>query len=201
MTQEEYNFATLIINSLSALGTFTASGIALWIALRQTKMQLQENAQIKISLCRRRPQGESSIFINIVHLTDNEINGLIQNIFMQISIYNKGIKDFYLKSIAFSSTEDNYLYYLPDSFFLEKYSEKKISSGNSYALHIPLDTILRSFIIVEIYKKMKKPKKSFHIVINTTMESVFLEKVPPELHMYLSDIVRVTTPSSLFPQD
>lgn len=200
MTQEEYNFATLIINSLSALGTFTASGIALWIALRQTKMQLQESAQIKVTLCKRVPRGESSIFINLQQMKDIEVNDLIGNLFVQISIYNQGIKDFYLKAIGFSSTENYDSSYLPDSVFLEKYSEKQVRSGSSYVLHIPLDTILTSFIIVEQYKKLRKPQKSFQMVINTTMESVFWAKVPPELHMYLSARVRITSPSSLFPQ-
>lgn len=201
MTQEEYNFVTLIINSLSALGTFTASGIALWIALRQTRMQLKENAKITITLCKRVQRGESSVFIDLQNMRNIQINDLTKNLFVQISIYNRGIKDFYLKAIAFASLENVDSNYLPDSLFYENYSEKQIKAGNSYTLHIPLDTVLTSLLIVEQYRKLRKPKKSFQILINTTMESVFWAKIPLELHMYLEQIVRLTTPSSPSSQD
>lgn len=200
MTQEEYNFVTLIINSLSALGTFTASGIALWIALRQTRMQLKENAKIKITLCKWVQRGGSSVFINLQNMRDIQIEDLTENLFIQISIYNRGIKDFYLKAIAFASLENYDSNYLPDSVFHEKYSEKQVKAGSSYALHIPLDTILTSLLIVEQYRKLKKPKKSFQILINTTMESVFWAKIPLELHMYFNQIVRITTPGRPSPQ-
>lgn len=201
MTQEEYNVVTLIINSLSALGTFMASGIALWIALRQTRMQLKENAKITITLCKRVQRGESSVFIDLQNMRNIQINDLTKNLFVQISIYNRGIKDFYLKAIAFASLENVDSNYLPDSLFYENYSKKQIKAGNSYTLHIPLDTVLTSLLIVEQYRKLKKPKKSFQILINTTMESVFWAKIPLELHMYLDQIVRLTTPSSPSPQD
>ncbi len=196
MTQEEYNFATLIINSLSALGTFTASGIALWIALRQTRMQLKENAKIEITLCKFVERGGARFFVNLQNMRDMQFEDLTENIFIQISIYNKGIKDFYLKSIGFSSLENYESNYLPDTVFVEKYSEKEIKTGSSCSLHIPLDTILTSLLIVEQYRKLRKPKNSFQIVINTTMESVFWAKIPPELHKCLSHIVRLTTPQN-----
>lgn len=196
MTQEEYNFVTLIINSLSALGTFTASGIALWIALRQTRMQLKENAKITITLCKRVQRGVSNVFIDLQNMRNIQINDLTENLFVQISIYNRGIKDFHLKAIAFASLENFDSNYLPDSVFYENYSEKQVKAGDSYTLHIPLDTVLTSLLIVEQYRKLRKPKKSFQILINTTMESVFWAKIPLELHMYLDQIVRLTNHSS-----
>lgn len=181
MTQDEYNIANIVVTSLNALGTFFAACSALWIASRQTKLQLKENAKIDISLCKKIVTDESILFVNIKNIKWSHPDSLLNDIFIQISIYNIGIKNFTLESIALTSKKSLESLYLSDRMFISKYTQKEILAGNSCSFYIPLHKIISNHYVIDLYRKTK----NFKLVINTAMGGVFWADFPSVLHQYL----------------
>lgn len=190
MTQETYNTVTLIVNILSAVGTISASCIALWIALYHKKIQLNEDIKIKVSLCNLMQTSGTPIFINIKNLRDEQRQNSPEKIFIQISIYNIGIKDIYIQAVGFSSKKCNSGIYLSENLFVENYNLVQVKSGNSHSLYINLQSILQDKYIPKYYHELNK-KETMRIYVITTMEGIFAADIPLELHSYLQQAVKV----------
>lgn len=190
MTQETYNTISLIVNILNAVGTISASCIALWIALYQKKIQLNEDIKIKVSLCNLMQTSGTPVFININNLREEQRQDFPGSIFIQISIYNVGIKDVHIQSVGFSSKKCNSGIYLSENLFIENYNLVQVKSGNSHSLYIKLLSILKDKYVPQYYLGLNK-KETMQIYVITTMGGIFVADIPSELHPYLQQAVKV----------
>lgn len=186
MTANDYNLYSLVANSLSAAGTFFASAVALYIAVRQTKLQQKEMVKIEVEIAKQTNICGVKTFIDTKHFNVNcqELN--FEELFLRISMYNVGFKNITVKAIAIESKESFNSNYISGAAFNEHYENIKIESGEMLYRAIPLTSIINSQHIISQYKKLKKPHKTLYINVNTNMCGVFRQKLPKEFHQLMA---------------
>ena len=168
MTSEDYNFYSLVANALSAAGTFFASVVALYLAVRKTKLQQKEMVKIEIEIATQSNICGAKTFIGIKHCINDCQKWSIEDLFLSISVYNTGFKCISLKTIALESTENFEINYISGAAFNKKYENIKIESGDMLFRAIPLAEIINSQHVISQYKKIKKPQKTFYIAVSSS---------------------------------
>ena len=187
MTLEDYNFYSLIVNSAIAIGTFVASVVALYIAVRQTRLQQKEMVKIEVEIATQSDVCGVKTFIDIRHCIDNRKEWNIEDLFLRITIYNIGFKNISIKAIALESTENLETSYISGVAFNEPYENIKIESGDMLFRAIALTKLINSAYITTKYKKIMKPKKTLYINVNTNMCGVFRQKLPKKFHELMAE--------------
>jgi hypothetical protein len=187
MTSEDYNFYSLVANALSAAGTFFASVVALYLAVRQTKLQQKEMVKIEIEIAKQANVGGVIAFIDTKHFKEDYKSLDINDLFLRISIYNIGFKNITVKAIAIESKENLDTNYISGAAFNEHYENIKIESGDMLYRTIKLTSIINSQHVISQYKKLKKPKKTLYVNVNTNMCGVFRQKLPNKFHELMAE--------------
>jgi hypothetical protein len=149
-----------------------AAGVALYISARQHKLMLTEKAEVKCDIVR--PSGPEH---TAYYVKNNEIDIFTDAI--RLSIFNTGLKPFSIQYILLYSSEIYEKCLLPERDLFDKtYNMKKIEYGDSIQFQMSILRFTSRDYVRTYYKKLKKPRKSLELCIETSRKTYFYCKFP-----------------------
>lgn len=176
-----YETLSLIVNAVIAVGTVGAASVALYISNKNIKTLKSEDCTVEAEY--------ASFSQQYGYRTGYQ--GDMQNSAIQVSVYNNGMRDFYIQSIFVNIGNEYYTF--PKSMFngQNRFFDKdeKVLSGYRIPLHIEFKMLIEDSNFKNFYKQHCLGK-DVKIGIQTVFKNIFYATVPAKDFSLIEEHIR-----------